>query len=250
MVDNLTKKLKAYGADKYIPPVTLALCRQTMLDQGYDPEKHTPGDVFHGKKNARQHPRICMELRAAIHDHIASGQIPILGATDPPLGGWAWKPSDAAIHAFESKRRNEEPEEFANQMAHDIRVGSDNGNYKSEAGLEEGDDVEEDKDKGSEEDKRERATGEGRRPRNRRKQGGGNTRGRGKTREGRNEGGEEDQGGGKDDREGENKGLVRRQRGGNERDKGGDEEEGEDEWREEDKTSNKEDSRKDKDEED
>ena len=112
-----------------------------ITKNGHDPDTLTPGDVIPDERDARQHLRIYIKLRNAIRDHIASGQTPFLEATDPPLGGWVWNPSQAAVDAFQNARRNEEPEELAEQMNPDIRVESDNENYGSEASLEEEDGV-------------------------------------------------------------------------------------------------------------
>ena len=59
---------------------------------------------------------------------------------EPPTGGWNWQPSQAAVDAFENARRNEEPQEFADQMSHDVRTESEDDNYKSDTDVEENDD--------------------------------------------------------------------------------------------------------------
>lgn len=50
-----------------------------------------------------------------------------------------WEPSQAAVDEFQNARRDEEPEEFAERMNHEIRIESDHENRESEADLEEKD---------------------------------------------------------------------------------------------------------------
>lgn len=76
--------------DEYLPPVTKEWCRAELQQLGYGSGRLTAAECF--PDGSRAHCQAYLQLRARIHQHLASGQEPELKESERPTGAWDWIP--------------------------------------------------------------------------------------------------------------------------------------------------------------
>jgi hypothetical protein len=90
----ICQRQKAYlltillDVEEYLPPATLQWCNTQIKSIGYDPHSATCQNA--DEQGERPYKSAYLRLRVFIHEHIASGALPLLSETIHPLGSSHW----------------------------------------------------------------------------------------------------------------------------------------------------------------